>query len=204
MVGCEALIYGKTQERSIPTIEVELHPIHPSGELALMLFEELRLTAEGFGFEELLHAEGYERRALIIVVGIVCDVEVDLRRIDDKQFALPSDEFPSLGQDGAHDDGVAKSLTPTPVGELTGEHQIARSYTRAPVLGSIKGEAKGITSGLIAVVGETNDLHISAEGAVEALGAIGLSTDVEGLLTHPFGETEASAVATRRRRFPPP
>jgi hypothetical protein len=169
-----------------------------------MLFEELRLTAEGFGFEELLHAEGYERSPLIIVVGIVCDVEVDLRRIDDEQFALPSDEFPALGQDGAHDDSVAKTLAPTPVGELSCEHQIARSYTRAPVLGSVKGEAKGITSGLIAVVGEAHHLHVPPEGAVEALGAIGLSTDIESLLTHPFGETEASAVATRRRRLPPP
>jgi len=169
-----------------------------------MLFEELRLTAEGFGFEELLHAEGYESRALIIVVGIVCDVEVDLRRIDDEQFALPSDELPTLGQDGAHDDGVAKALAPTPVGELTGEHEIACPYTRAPVLGSVKGEAKGITSGLIAVVGEAYDLHVPPEGAVETLGAIGLSTDVEGLLTHPFGETEASAVVARRRSLPPP
>ena len=204
MVGCEALIYGKTQARSIPPIEVELHPIHMSGELALMLFEELRLTALGFGFEELLHAEGYERSPLIIVVGIVCDVEVDLRRIDDEQFALTSDELPPLGQDGVHDDGVAKALAPTPVGELSCEHQIARSYTRAPVLGSIKGEAKGITSGLIAVVSETHDLHVSAEGAIEALGAIGPSIDVEGLLTHPFGETEASTVVARRRRLPPP
>ena len=71
------------------------------------------------------------------------------------------------------------------------------------MLGSVKGEAKGITSGLIAVVSEAHDLHVSAEGTVEALGAIGLCTDVEGLLTHPFGETEASAVATRRRRLPP-
>ena len=97
MVGREALIDGKTQAGSIPAVEVELHPIHPSRELALMLFEELRLTTEGFGFEELLHAEGYEPRTLIIVVGIVCDVEVDLRRIDDEQFALTSDKLPSLG-----------------------------------------------------------------------------------------------------------
>ena len=62
-----------------------------------MLFEELRLTTESFSFEELLHAEGYEPSTLIIVVGIVCDVEVDLRRIDDEQFALTSDELPSLG-----------------------------------------------------------------------------------------------------------
>ena len=169
-----------------------------------MLFEELRLTTLSFSFEELLHAKGYEPSTLIIVVRIVCDVEVDLRCIDDEQFALPSDELPSLGQDRAHDDGVAKALAPTPVGELSCEHQIARSYTRAPVLGSVQGEAKGITSGLIAVVSEAHDLHVSAEGAVETLGAIGLSSDVEGLLTHPFGETEASAVATRRRRLPPP
>ena len=72
------------------------------------------------------------------------------------------------------------------------------------MLGSVKGEAKGITFGLIAVVGETHHLHVPSEGAVEALGAIGLSTDVEGLLTHPFGEAEASAVAARRRSLPPP
>ena len=72
------------------------------------------------------------------------------------------------------------------------------------MLGSVKSEAKGITSGLITVVGKTHHLHVPPEGAVEALGAIGLRTDVEGLLTHPFGQAEASAVVARRRGLPPP
>lgn len=55
------------------------------------------LLALSLGLEQLLYAKGYERSPLIIVVGIVCDVEVHLGRIDDEQFALTSDELPALG-----------------------------------------------------------------------------------------------------------
>lgn len=71
------------------------------------------------------------------------------------------------------------------------------------MLRTAKGEAEGITSGLLAVIGEAHDLHIPSEGAVKALGAIGAISDFKGLLTHPFAEAEASAITARGRCLPP-
>ena len=48
-----------------------------------VLLVELLLTP-GFGFDKLLYAESDQRRALIVVIGVVCDVEVDDRGIDDE------------------------------------------------------------------------------------------------------------------------
>ena len=61
-----------------------------------VLLVELLLTP-GFGLDKLLYAESDQGRALIVVIGVVCDVEVNDRSIDDEQFIVSCDELPSLG-----------------------------------------------------------------------------------------------------------
>jgi len=71
------------------------HAIHLRGELVHVLLVEL-LLAPGFGLDKLLYTESDEGRALIVVIGVVCDVEVNDRSIDDEQFIVSCDELPSL------------------------------------------------------------------------------------------------------------
>ena len=69
---------------------MRLHPIHLSGEALDVLGEEMpfsyRLRLEG-----LLDATPYEWSALVVVIGVVRDVEVDASRIHDEELVTLGD-----------------------------------------------------------------------------------------------------------------
>ena len=100
-----------------------------------MLSEEVGF-AHGLSLERLLDAACHDGQALVVVVGIVRDVELDRGGIDHEQLIATSDERTALRQDGAHDDGVAHTTTALAVGELTRERQEASFGCGVPILGA--------------------------------------------------------------------
>ena len=159
-----------------------------------MLSEEVGF-AHSLSLERLLDAACHDGQALVVVVGVVRDVELDRGGIDHEQLIATGDERTALRQDGAHDDGVAHATTALAVGELTRECQEASFGCRVPVLGAGEGEAQRVTAGLFAVVRQVHDLHLTAEDAVQTLRAIGLPVDDEALLADAFAEAQPAVIA---------
>ena len=145
--------------------------------------------------ERLLDAACHDGQALVVVVGVVCDVELDRGGIHYEQLIATGDERTTLRQDGAHDDGVAQTTTALAVGELTRERQEACFGCGVPILGAREGETERVTAGLFAVVREVYDLHLTAEDAVQTLRAIGLPVDDEALLADAFAEAQPTVIA---------
>ena len=100
-----------------------------------MLSEEVGF-AHGLSLERLLDAACHDGQALVVVVGVVRDVELDRGGIHHEQLIATGDERTALRQDGAHDDGVAQATTALTVGELTRERQEACFGCGVPVLGA--------------------------------------------------------------------
>ena len=100
-----------------------------------MLSEEVGF-AHGLSLERLLDAARQDGQALVVVVGVVRDVELDRGGIDHEQLIATGDERTALRQDGTYDDGVAHATTALAVGELTRERQEACFGCGVPILGA--------------------------------------------------------------------
>ena len=100
-----------------------------------MLSEEVGF-AHGLSLERLLDATCHDGQVLVVVVGVVRDVELDRGGIHHEQLIATGDERTALRQDGAHDDGVAHATTTLAVGELTRERQEASFGCGMPILGA--------------------------------------------------------------------
>ena len=100
-----------------------------------MLSEEVGF-AHSLSLERLLDAACHDGQALVVVVGVVRDVELDRGGIHYEQLIATGDERTALRQDGAHDDGVAHATTALAVGELTRERQEASFGCGVPILGA--------------------------------------------------------------------
>ena len=100
-----------------------------------MLSEEVGF-AHSLSLECLFDAACHDGQALVVVVGVVRDVEFDCGSIHYEQLIATGDERTALRQDGAYDDGVAHAPTALAIGELTRERQEASFGCRVPILGA--------------------------------------------------------------------
>ena len=71
--------------------------------------------------EGLLDATPYEWNVLVVVIGVVCDVEVDAWRIYDEELVTLGDQLATFGQGRANNNSIAQALPAFAVGECARE-----------------------------------------------------------------------------------